>query len=327
MKALVILIILVCTAVALWYFRDDITGMRLRFVEREEAGARFKAPNWRASSHDKNPADGHLILKHKRKDKRIFYLAWQSAEEPPTSSERAAAAKEFARVLGEMTRATATVKPLDVPIVIGDEKARQYSFTFTGTDVGPGELCMWYVAKTRQRWYFVIVDDDLDEHERIAREFLDSFKPGSAPVEAVAATGGKLAFDAPAGWRILDETPTQIAYVSPNEDALLELHHGTRTSRSQMTKEYADTLAARMIEAAGATWEHIETRLAKDARLDAVVATVRGTARMHGEQRHYLIRLWISSRDQRLYVAALSAVNARSLDEFRAVLDRISIAQ
>lgn len=322
MKLLVILIVLVCAAVALWYFRDEITGAKLRFGEREEAGARFEAPNWRESAHDADPADGRLILKHKRNDNRIFYLAWQYGE-APTPDERLAAAKEYARALGKMTASRASVKPETSLAKIGGREARVFALTFEKVGIGPGRFYVWHVPAIKQRWFFAIVDDDLDERERIVQQFFGSFRADRSTMDSVSATKGKLVFDAPAGWRVLNESPLQVLYVSPGRDVLLQLNHGARTSQPNMTKEYAAVLTDHMIEAVGATWRSREVRIETDWDL-GLVAHVRGVALIEGDEHFYEIRLWISPKTNLLYITALSAPDQQTLDKHLAVFSRIT---
>jgi hypothetical protein len=324
MKALIVLIIVVCAAVALWYFRDEIRGTKLAFEYRSEAGARFKAPNWRESASDANPTEGRLILKHKRNDARLFYLAWQYATEPANATESEAAAKEFARVLGKMTDTTAHVEPKAGDVKVGGEPARAYSLAFDAKSVGPGELFMWHFAPNKQRWYFAIVDDDANERARITREFLDSFTPGRSTVEHAAPTEGKLRFDAPLGWGVFEETPTQVLYTSPQEEVLLQLNHGVRTSQTRMTKAYAASLADRLLAPVGGKWQSREITLAQDARLGTVVAHVHGVALIEYTEQHYELRLWISPTTKLLYLAALSAENPKAVEKFLGIFDHVS---
>jgi hypothetical protein len=331
MKALIVLIILVCAAAALWYFRDEIRGEKLAFESRDEAGARFKAPNWRESASDANPTEGRLILKHKRNDARIFYLAWQYATEPANGTECGAAAKEFARVLGTMTGSRVSVEPAASGfqpaasgVEIAGQQTRAYTLSFEKKGVGPGELLMWHFAPNKQRWYFAIVDDDADERARIAREFLGSFKPGRSTVEHTAPTEGKLRFDAPLGWGVFEETPMQVLYTSPQEEVLLQLNHGVRTSQTRMTKAYAASLADQLLAPIGGTWQSREIALAQDARLNTVVARVHGVALIEYTEQHYELRLWISPTTKLLYIAALSAENKKAVEKFLGIFDHVS---
>ncbi len=323
MKLLLVLIVLVCAVVAVWYFREDITGEKLRFGYREEAGARFKAPNWRESVRDGNPTEGRLILKHKKHDDRIFYLAWRFGKTPPDRNERAAAAKAFSRALGTMAGFAVVVGPQGEKVEKGECEALMYVLEADGK-ARVGELYMWYFAPNKQRWFFAIVNDDPEERGRITTEFFDSFTPGRSTVQYDTTTEGKLAFDAPLGWSVFDENPAQVLYVSPQEEVLVQLNHGMRTSRRQMTKQYAAALTGQMIEAAGGTWKSREYALGRDARLNTVVARVRGVALIEYTEQHYEVRLWISPKRGLLYVAALSAEDKKKFEKFTGIFDRIT---
>lgn len=323
MKLLLLLIVLVCAVVAVWYFRDDITGEKLRFGYREEAGARFKAPKWRESVRDGNPTEGRLILKHEKHDDRIFYLAWRFGKTPPDLNERTAATKAFSRALGKMAGFAVSVGPRGEKVEMGERQAVMYVLKADGK-ARVGELCMWYFAPNKQRWFFAILDDDLDERGRITTEFFDSFTPGRSTIQYDTTTEGKLAFDAPLGWSVFDENPRQVLYVSPQEEVLVQLHHGTRTSRARMTKQYAAALTGQMIEAAGGTWKSREYAIGRDARLKTAVARVRGVALIEYTEQHYEVRLWISPETRLLYVAALSAEDKKKFEKFTAIFDRIT---
>ena len=327
MKALVILILLVCAVVAVWYFRDDITGMRLRFVERESGGARFRAPNWRVSTDDTSGAESHLILKHKRLDKRIFALTGQYADERLTPVEREALLLVNVAAVNEMVGAQGKATWSDEAVTIAGQNARRATITFDdpgiSPGVGPGVFVVWDDPTKKWRWAFVLVDDDEKERDRILREFVASFTRAPARTPTATASAKQLVFDAPAGWKRVEQTPARTTYVSPDEDAQLELHAATRTSRSTMTKDYAQSQAATMIEAAGATWQPRSIDLERDARLNTTVAVVRGTARMGSDQRAYEIRLWIAPNTPYLYVAALSALDEKTLDACVSVFERV----
>jgi len=323
MKLLIVLIVLVCAAVALWYFRDEITGAKLRFEAREEAGARFEAPNWRESMHEANPADGWLVLKHKRDDNRIFYLAWQYGDAPPTGDERLAAAKEFARVLGRMTQSGVTVQSEALPVKVGAQEAHVFPFTFKEDGVGPATFYTWYCPSSKQRWLFAVVDDDPGERKRIAQELLGSFRAGRGTIDYASTAKGKLVLDMPPGWRVLSESPREALYVSPGQEVLLQLNLGTRTSQPEITEAYAEGLADRMIEAAGAAWQSREVRLERNWDLGLVIGRVRGVVIAEGDEHFYELRLWISPKTNLLYVAAMEAADQQTLDKHLPVFSRI----
>ena len=78
-----------------------------------------------------------------------------------------------------------------------------------------------------------------------------------------------------------------------------------------------------MIEAAGSKWKSRDIRLARDARLKATVARIRGIALVEGTEHSYEVRLWICPKTKLLYIAALSAMDKFTLDRFSDVFDRI----
>jgi len=324
MKLLVVLIVLVCLVLVLWYFRDEISGEKLRFGYREEAGARVKLPKWPESARDGNPTQGHLVLKHKKHDTRIVYLSWQYAKAPANRTERVAAAKEFARVLREMTGANVSVKPIEATVKIGEQPARVYALECDKKDVGPGELYLWYFAPNKQRFFLIILDDDAFEKKAITHEFLETFEAGRSTVEHAVANRGKLAFDEPFGWRVFGKDPGQVCYVSPQEEVLLQINHGTRTNHARITKQYAAALTDSMLEAIGGSWISRDYAVIKDTRLGVGVVRVRGIAQIEHADHAYEVRLWISPATKLLYTVALSAEDTRTLDKFTTVFDKIA---
>ncbi|MBN1917771.1 MAG: hypothetical protein JW889_07675 [Verrucomicrobia bacterium] len=323
MKALLILLLIVCAALAVWWWRDDITGMRLRFVERESGGARFSAPTWRVSADDASPSESHLILKHKRRSNRVFSLTGRYADARLTPVEREALLLLSVAAASEMVDAEGKATWSDETLTIAGQKARRATIAFAGQGVGPGVLLVWEDPSARWRWTFVLVDDDAAERERIVREFVSSFALSSRPAARVTGAPKGLVFDAPAGWKRVESTPARTVYLSPGEDAMIELHAPTRTSRSTMTKDFAQSQAAAMVKAAGATWQLRSIELTRDARLNAPVAVVRGTAQQDTGQRPYEIHLWILPNRQSLHIAALSALDEATLDAHTGVFDRI----
>ena len=324
MKLLLVLILLVVVGVTLWYFREEISGEKVRFGARKEAGTWFRAPKWREASRDGNPTEGHLILKHKKHETRIFYLGWQYAKTPANANERTAAVKEFARVFREMTGSGVEIKPRTANLEVDGQPALVYAMTFEDTTVGSGELTLWYFPPNAQRFYLILVNDDPFELKELRRAFFDSFRAGRRTVEHAATTEGRLAFEKPLGWHKLTEEPGEVDYVSPQEKVLLQLLHGTRTNRTRMTNEYAASLTARMIEAVGGTWESRQYAIAKDRRLNTAVVRMRGVAKIEHTKHYYEIRLWISPTTKLLYTAAMSAEDAHTLDKFLSVFDAIS---
>jgi hypothetical protein len=186
---------------------------------------------------------------------------------------------------------------------------------------------VWENPAAKWRWTFVLVDDDEKERDRILNEFVASFSLAPAGSPTTTASAKPLVFDAPAGWKRVEQTPARTTYISPDEDAMLELHAPTRTSRSTMTKDYAQSQAANMIKVSGATWQPRSTDLKRDAYFNTTVAIVRGTARMNNDQRAYEIRLWIAPNTERLYVAGLSAVDERTLDKYSVAFDNVHLAR